>query len=86
MGKYKLIEDGYLLCIGIGDRGTPIMDEEYETILAVILTKPEDTEETYFRLTENLEYVECERPPIPEPEPTPEEALAILLGEEGSEE
>ena len=80
MGKYKLIEDGYLLCIGIGDRGTPITDEEYDTILAVILTKPEDTEETYFRLKENLEWEECERPPIPEPEPTPDEALDFLFG------
>ena len=80
MGKYKIVVDGYIVCVGIGDRGTPITEEEYRAILLAVDNRPEDTEDTIFKLNEELEWEECERPPIPEPDLTDSEIIDIIFG------
>ena len=41
MRYYKVIDDGYLVMVGIGDGGTEISKEEYDEILSIIQTKPQ---------------------------------------------
>lgn len=72
--KYKQTEDNILVTIGeskeIGENQTGITEEEYNTILSVIQTKPEDTETTIYKLhAETLEYEPYDRPEEPT-EPT----------------
>ena len=74
--KYKQIEDNILIAIGeskvIGENQTEISEEEYNNILSVIQTKPEDTETILYKLhADTLEYVAYDRPEEPTPtEPT----------------
>lgn len=80
--KFKIVDNGYICGIGIGETGTEITDEEYAEILAVIPTKPETTATKDYRLKEDLTWEEYDVEPTPEPtdEITAEEALEILLG------
>ena len=93
--KYKQIEDNILIGIGISEvlhTGCyEITGEEYNNILSVIASKPEDTETTIYKLhADTLEYVGYDKPPEPviEPEATVEDYQAALteLGENVSEE
>ena len=73
--KYKEIENNILIAIGeskvIGENQTEITEEEYNTILSVIASKPEDTETTIYKLhADTLEYVAYDRPEEPVIEPT----------------
>lgn len=72
---YKQIEDNILVAIGeskaIGENQTEITESEYNNILSVIRSKPEDTETTIYKLhADTLEYVAYDRPDEPVIEPT----------------
>ena len=72
---YKSIEENILVAIGeakiIGTGQTEITEEEYNTILSVIASKPEDTESIIYKLhADTLEYVAYDRPEEPVIEPT----------------
>lgn len=75
---YKTIEDNILIAIGtssaiVGNQ-IEITGEEYNNILSVIASKPEDTDTIIYKLhADTLEYVGYDRPeePIPiETDPT----------------
>ena len=74
--KYKQIEENILISIGeskaIGEGQTEITEEEYNNILSIIQSKPEDTETIVYKLNaETLEYEPYDRPEEPTPtEPT----------------
>ena len=72
---YKEIEDNILIAIGeskvIGEGQIEITAEEYNNILSVIASKPEDTESIIYKLhADTLEYVGYDRPEEPVIEPT----------------
>ena len=75
---YKTIEDNILIAIGtssaIFGNQIEITGEEYNNILSVIASKPEDTDTIIYKLhADTLEYVGYDRPeePIPiETDPT----------------
>ena len=76
---YKSIEENILVAIGeakiIGTGQTEITEEEYNTILSVIASKPEDTESIIYKLhADTLEYVAYDRPE----EPTPIETDPVI--------
>lgn len=76
-------DDGIILTIGKGElpTGEEITRSEYEEIMSAIQSCPH--REGYgYRLKTDLTWEEYELPPLPEEDPDPEEALAILLGEE----
>ena len=77
---YKITESDYITAIGKGDSGEEITKAEYNEILSVIRNKPPRTATTDYRLKTNLTWESYEIEPTPEPDPTPEEALSILLG------
>ena len=77
MFYYKIIEDNIL--IGLLKRESKISNdiffflssEEYNNILSVIASKPEDTESIIYKLhADTLEYVAYDRPAEPVIEPT----------------
>ena len=70
---YKSIEDGILVAIGessaIGENDVEITQAEYDSIMDLIRTKPQDTEETVYKLVaESMTYepFEAERPIEPD--------------------
>ena len=72
---YKEIEDNILIAIGeskvIGEGQIEITAEEYNNILSVIASKPEDTESIIYKLhADTLSYVGYDRPEEPVIEPT----------------
>lgn len=72
---YKTIEDNILTAIGtssaIGENQTEISETEYNNILSIIQTKPEDTDTIIYKLNATtLEYEPYDRPEEPTPEPT----------------
>ena len=73
--KYKQIEENILVAIGeiksISEGLTEITEEEYNNILSVIASKPEDTDTIIYKLhSDTLEYVAYDRPEEPVIEPT----------------
>lgn len=73
--RYKQIEDNILVAIGeskaTGENQIEITSEEYNNILSVIASKPEDTDTIIYKLhADTLEYVAYDRPPEPVIEPT----------------
>ena len=73
--KYKQIEENILVAIGeiksISEGLTEITEEEYNNILSVIASKPEDTDTIIYKLhADTLEYVAYDRPEEPVIEPT----------------
>ena len=73
--KYKQIEANILIAIGeskaLGEGQTEITAEEYNNILSVIASKPEDTDTIVYKLhADTLEYVAYDRPEEPVIEPT----------------
>ncbi|MBR2697527.1 MAG: hypothetical protein IKE76_02970 [Clostridia bacterium] len=81
MRKFKIVDSGYLSCIGEGTNGEEITEEEYNTILSVIQSKPPRTETTDYRLREDLAWEEYEvEPPDPDPEIDDAEVYEILFG------
>lgn len=81
---YKNIENEYIrgVCATAGD--VEISNEEYETIMQKIRSKPTDPEGYQYKLrADNLEWELVELPPEPEYEPTDAdkaEAYDILMG------
>ena len=72
---YKQIEENILVAIGVSkaiwENQTEITEEEYNAILSVIASKPEDTETIIYKLhSDTLEYVAYDRPEEPVIEPT----------------
>ena len=77
--KYKKIEENILVAIGesktIGEGHTEISENEYNNILSVIASKPEDTDTIIYKLhADTLEYVAYDRPA----EPTPTETDPVI--------
>lgn len=71
MSYFKCVNGGYITCIGKGNIGTSISEEEYNAILAIVRSKP--AKDGYdFRLKEDLTWEEYEVEP---PEDAPEEEL-----------
>ena len=80
---YKLVEDNILIAIGNIPNLPPgvigITSEEYNNILSVIASKPEDTESIIYKLhADTLEYVAYDRPEEPVIEPTDPEIDSII--------
>ena len=93
--KYKQIEDKILVGIGesksIGNNQTEISETEYNNILSIIQSKPEDTDTIIYKLNaESMQYEPYDRPiePVIEPEATVEDYQTALteLGVNISEE
>lgn len=80
MRYYKQTSNGYILAIGTGNGGTEITESEYGEIMTAIHNKPQRTEDTDYRLKDDLTWEAYHIEPSPEPDPDPEEALSILLG------
>lgn len=80
MKYYEYKEDGYIVCVGTGGMGDEITEEEYNEIMTIIRNRPQETAEIGYRLKTDLTWESYEKEPTPEPEPTAEEALSILLG------
>lgn len=77
---YKNIENGYIICIGTGTGDVEITEDEYNAIMAVIKTRPEDVDGYTHRLLEDLTWEQVEAPPVEEEELSADEALDIILG------
>ena len=77
---YKNIVDGYITCIGTGDGDVEITQEEYETILAVIQSRPIPDAGFYYKLREDLTWEQVDAPVIEDEEISDEEAMNIMLG------
>ena len=83
MAYFKITDNGYILSIGQTDRETEheITEEEYNTILSVIKSKPPATETTDYRLREDLTWEEYPvDPPDPDPDIDDSEVYDILFG------
>ena len=81
MRYYKTIDNGYILSIGTGPRGTEITEAEYAEILTAIRNKPTPRDGYDYRLKTDLSWEEYELPPV-EPEPlTDEESLTRYANE-----
>ena len=85
MFYYKIIEDNFLT--GLLKRESEISndifigitEEEYNNILSIIQTKPEDTDTIIYKLhADTLEYVAYDRPEEPVIEPTDPEIDSII--------
>ena len=71
--KYE--QDGYILCIGIGDE---ITEDEYNKILDKINNRPEAPEGFTYRLTTALDWELYELPPIDNNYEIDEEYVEVL--------
>lgn len=66
MRYYKMIENGYIIAIGIGFDDVEITAEEYAAILEIIKSKPVAENGYAYRLKEDLTW-ELVEVPIAEP-------------------
>ena len=82
MRYYKLIEGLYIVAIGTGGGGVEITEAEYNTIMAVIQSKPPRTETTDYHLKTDLTWEEYEREeePLDDAELDPQDALDLIFG------
>lgn len=82
MRYYKQIEDNYIVAIGTGFGGAEITEEEYNQIMSVIQSVPHEDGKNY-RLKTDLTWEEYDVEPIEvEEEPSAEELLSIITGEQ----
>ena len=87
---YKNIVDGYITYIGTGAGQAEITNEEYDSILAVIQSRPIPEAGFDYRLREDMTWELVELPPEPEYDPEATEAdylealaeLGVTLDEE----
>ena len=83
MRYYKNISDNYILAIGTGCGGEEISEQEYNEIMFIIRSCPNEEGKGY-QLKADLTWEEYDLPPEPEPSDDDEisngEALDILLG------
>ena len=84
MRYYKYVESGYIKGIGIGYGYTEISADEYQEIMQTIRSRPTPPEGKGYRLKEDLNWEEYDKPVIPDtdPELTDWQALNIILGGE----
>lgn len=68
--KYE--QDGYILCLGIGEE---ITEDEYNKIFDKINNRPTAPEGFTYRLTAALEWELCELPPIENNEDSEDELI-----------
>lgn len=73
MRYYKQISDNYILAIGTGYGGAEIPEQEYNEIMSVIQSCPNENGKGY-KLRTDLTWEEYDLPP--EPDPGDEEATA----------
>ena len=84
MRYYKEIVGAYVSAVGVGLNDTEITEDEYNEILSIIHNKPASPSGyDYMLRADTLEWELVELPPMPEPEPTAEELLDIILGGAG---
>ena len=79
---YKNITDGHITCIGTGTGDIEITQDEYESILAVIQSRPIPDVGFDYKLRENLTWEQVDAPVIEDEEISDEEAMNIMLGVE----
>lgn len=82
MRYYKQIQDNYILAIGTGYGNDEISEQEYNEIMSVICSCPNEDGKGY-RLRTDLTWEEYELPPVvlsDDDELSTEEAMDILLG------
>ena len=79
---HKNIVDGYITYIGTGAGQAEITHEEYDSILAVIQSRPIPEAGFDYRLREDMTWEQVERPIDDDPEMSEQEAMAIILGGE----
>lgn len=77
---FKVVDGNYITAIGKGNSGTEITEAEYNEIISIIQTAPKAPDGKAYRLKTDLTWELYAVEPQPEPEPTAEEALSILLG------
>lgn len=80
MKYFKQIIDGYIVGISKGGHGVEITESEYNEIMTIIRTHPQETETIGYRLKTDLTWESYEKEPQPEPEIDDIEAMSILLG------
>ena len=80
MRYYKVISDGYILAVGIGNGGEEITETEYSEILSIIQSRPNDG--YGYRLKADLTWEQYELPAVEDGDLSDEEALNIILGGE----
>lgn len=80
MRHYKIVKDGYILLIGIGNGGEEITEKEYNAIQYAIANKPTPTETTDYMLTVDLEWVAFAVEPVEVDDADAEEIVDILTG------
>ena len=82
MRYYKQLSDNYILAIGTGNGNDEISEQDYNEIMSVIQSCPNEKGKGY-RLKTDLAWEEYDLPPVPEPsdddEISTDEALNILL-------
>lgn len=71
--KYE--QDGYILCLGVGEE---ITEDEYNKILDKINKRPTAPEGFTYRLTTALDWELCELPPIDNNYKIDEEYVEVL--------
>ena len=82
MRYYKQIKDNYIASIGTGYDGDEITEQEYNEIMSVIQSCPNEEGKGY-RLCTDLTWEEYDIPPVvlsDDDEISTDEALNILLG------
>ena len=82
MRYYKQLSDNYILAIGTGDGGEEITEQDYNEIMSVIQSCPNEKGKGY-RLCTDLTWEEYDLPPVvlsDDDELSANEALGILLG------
>lgn len=81
MRYYKIVSDDYLTAIGTGPGGMELTEAQYNEILAIIRSHPQEEGKGY-RLRADLSWEEYDLPQedADEEEISDEEALNILLG------
>lgn len=82
MRYYKQISDNYILAIGTGYGNNEISEQEYNEIMSVIRSCPNENGKGY-RLCTDLTWEEYDLPPVvvsDDDELSTDEAMDILLG------
>ena len=81
----KMLDDGIIIAVGENIAGEEISETEYNAILSALSDRPTAPSGYEYALrADTLEWELVELPPEPEHDLPPEEALAILLGGDGT--
>lgn len=77
---FKIVNNGYIIGLGIGENGLEITENEYNSLTDIFHAKPSDTETIGYRLKDDtLEWESYDK--ASEPEIIDDtEAVEILLG------